>query len=120
MSNDPSDYTGYGGVHHALEQDGRGGHWTWELTLFLVPLNLLIVMVQVLTVLLTPIGVLLAASGSLEPERYGPLFSRPGPIVGTGIVIWLAARFVRLGLTRAFGGGAVSRSTLYSVSEEVR
>lgn len=120
MSTDHSDYTGYGGVHHPLEQDGRGGHWTWELTIFLVPLNFFIVLIQLLTFVLTPIGAVLAASGSLEPERYGPLYSEPGPIVGTGIVVWVAARFLRMGLTHVFGGGAVSRTSLYSRSEDVR
>lgn len=121
MTHDPYDhYTGYGGVHHPLEQDGRGGNWTWELTMLLVPINLLIIVVQFLAAVLTPLGALLAVTGQLSAQEYGPLFSRPLPIVVTGLAVWAGTRLLRTQLTHAFGGGAVPRSTLYSPEEDVR
>lgn len=114
-----NDY-GHGSSYHPLENDAVGGSASWELGMALTVLMLPVVIIQFLTAFLTPIGVLLAASGLLSAARYGPVYSKPIPILLTGIAIWVAMRVIRSAATRLVGGGTVSRYDLYSRSGQVR
>ena len=107
------DLYGYNGGHHVFENDSRGGHASWELGMLLSLFMLPVVIGQFLTAFLTPIGMLLAASGLLSPEKYGPVFSKPTPILLVGILVWVGLRFVRIGATHLLGGGQMRRTELF-------